>query len=160
VSNANAGSSCFVARFSIWPARLALRHVLAASRLRALSAAAAGLIAGLVMSGCGTQATLHLTAPANVVAGSPFTVTVTATVNGKPDTVINSPIKFTSSDPVAVLPPIFYFSAADAGSFTFTNEFILMTPGSQSITVTVIGASGLNAIANVEVAVATTAQRR
>jgi hypothetical protein len=109
----------------------------------------------LMMPGCGTTtAVLHLAAPASAISGSPFTVTIIATVNGKPDTVINSPIKFTSSDPAATLPPISYFTAADAGSLTFTNGFILMTPGSQTITVTVIGAPGLNATANVEVSVA------
>ena len=110
-----------------------------------LSAVMAGLV------GCGSPATLHVAAPSSAVAGSPFTITVSATVGTKPDTVINSPTKFTSSDSNAVLPGIYYFVASDAGSHTFTNGVTLNTPGNQSITATVIGAPGLNATAHVTV---------
>jgi hypothetical protein len=150
VSNANAG---FDARFSGKSARLGLGNVLAGPRRWALSAA----VAGLVTFGCGTPATLYISAPSSAVAGSPFTVTVTATVGGSPDKVINSPIQFTSSDSAAVLPGYYYFTANDAGSHTFTNGVTLMTAGSQSITATVIGASALTATANVTVSATTTA---
>jgi hypothetical protein len=78
-------------------------------------------------------------------------------VGGSRDTIINSPIRFTSSDSAAVLPPIYYFNANDAGSHTFTNGVILTTAGSQSITATAVGASGLNGTANVTVSATTTA---
>lgn len=107
------------------------------------------VVAGLVSSGCGSPATLHVAAPSSAVAGSPFTITVSATVGNIPDKVINSPIKFTSSDSNAVLPGIYYFVASDGGSHTFTNGVTLNTPGSQTITATVIGAPGLNASATV-----------
>jgi len=86
------------------------------------------------MVSCATpHATLQFTAPANVKAGAPFTVTVNVLYQGKLDTVINSPIHFTSSDPAATLPGNYYFTASDAGSHTFTNAFLLATPGSQTI---------------------------
>lgn len=89
---------------------------------------------GLIMMGCGTpHATLQFTAPANAKAGTPFTVTVNVLYQGKLDTVINSPIHFSSSDPAATLPSNYYFTASDAGSHTFTNAFVLATPGSQTV---------------------------
>jgi hypothetical protein len=87
-----------------------------------------------MMVGCATpHATLQFIAPGNVTAGTPFTVTVTVLYGGKPDTVINSPLHFTSSDPAAVLPGNYYFTAADAGSHTWTNAFVLTTSGSQTV---------------------------
>jgi hypothetical protein len=116
--------------------------------------------AALASFGCATQhATLNITTPSTAVAGSPFTITVTATVGGNRDTIINSAIKFTSSDPAAVLPALYYFNVNDGGSHTFTDGVTLMTPGSQSITATVIGAAGLNGSANVTVTAATTASQ-
>lgn len=86
------------------------------------------------MVGCGTpHAILQFTAPANVKAGTPFTITITVLYQGKIDTVINSPIHFTSSDPAATLPSNYYFTPSDAGSHTFTNAFLLTTAGSQTV---------------------------
>jgi hypothetical protein len=87
-----------------------------------------------MMAGCGTpHATLQFTAPASVTVGTPFTVTVTVLYGGKIDTVVNTPIHFTSSDPAAILPTNYSFTPSDAGAHTFTNGFVLMTPGSQTI---------------------------
>jgi len=116
-------------------------------RLSALCVA----VAGLMTFGCGTHAILEITAPPNVVANLPFTITVTAMIGTSQDTIINSPIQFTSSDPGAVLPPLYYFTANDAGSHTFVNAVELMTPGKQTITATVIGATGINGTANITV---------
>jgi hypothetical protein len=114
------------------------------------------LVAGVVTFGCGTpHATLNIAAPSSAVAGSPFTVTVTAIYEGRQDTVINSSIHFTSSDPAAVLPPDYYYTTNDAGSHTFPNGVTLKTPGSQSITATVVGGPGINGTANVTVSAAT-----
>ena len=125
-----------------------------ASRLLALSA----VVAACETFGCGTQhATLNITAPSTTVSGSPFTITVTAMIGGSRDTIINSPIKFTSSDPAAILPPIYYFNANDAGSHTFTNGVTLMTAGTQSIAASAVGAAGLNGSANVSVTAAQSA---
>ena len=106
---------------------------------------------GLATLSCGTPATFQITSPSNTVAGVPFTITVTATVGGKRDSIINSPVHFTSSDSAAILPADYYFTAKDAGSHTFTNGVTLMTPGRQSITGTDPGAPGLNGIVNITV---------
>jgi len=91
-------------------------------------------LAACAMAGCGTpHATLQFTAPANVTAGKPFTVTVTVLYEGKADTVINSPLHFTSSDPAATLPANYSFTPTDSGSHTWTNGFVLVTPGRQII---------------------------
>lgn len=154
VSKADSGFVRLEGRFSGMFARCGLGNVKAALRLSALSAS----VAGLATFGCGTQqATLYITAPSTAVAGSSFTVTVTAMVGGSRDTVINSPVQFTSSDHAAELPPIYYFSANDSGSHTFVNGVTLMTAGSQSITATIIGASGLTATANLTVSAMSTA---
>ena len=153
MSSANPGFVRFHARFSGKCASPGLGNVSVALRLWVLGA----LAAGLVTFGCGAYATLEIAAPPTAIAGSPFTITVTAMVGGNRDRIINSPIKFTSSDPAAVLPPIYYFNAKDAGSHTFTNGVTLMTAGSQSITATAIGAAGLTGSAKITVSAVTTA---
>lgn len=101
-------------------------------------------------SACGTtHAVLNFTAPNATTAGSPFTITVAATIKGNRDTVINSRIHFTSSDPAAVLPGDYYFTAADAGSHTWTNGFTLMTAGNQTISGAIVDAVGVNGMANI-----------
>jgi hypothetical protein len=112
------------------------------------------LLATLLLAcvGCGNpHAILQLSAPATATVGSPFTVTVTATVNGNRDTIINSRMHFTSSDPAAILPEDYYFSTADAGSHTFTNGFTLMTPGNQAISADIFDATGINGSATIAV---------
>jgi len=66
------------------------------------------------------------------VAGT-FTVSVTD-ANGVPDISYTGTIHFSSSDPQAVLPADYKFTAADQGVHTFTAA--LKTAGAQSITVT------------------------
>ena len=120
-----------------------------ALQLYALTAA----VAISMTFGCAApHAVLNFTAPTTATAGTPFTVTVTATVNGERDTIINSYISFTSSDPAAVLPPQYRFTPADAGSHTWTNGFTLMTSGDQAISATIYDAPGINGSANVTVA--------
>jgi len=147
----NAGCAHVDARSSDKSARRGPGRVLVAQHRWVLSA----VLVGLVTFGCGTHATLDLTVPSSAIAGSPFTVTVTAMVGGRRDTVINSSIHFTSSDSAAVLPAEYYFTATDAGSHTFTNGVTLMTAGSQSITATVVGAPGINGTADVTVSATT-----
>ncbi len=108
--------------------------------------------AALSLLGCGSPATLHLTAPATAVAGSPFNITVSATVGTSPDKEINSPVELKSSDNAAVIYPEYYvFTAADAGSHTFVNGVTLNTLGSQTITANIVGIPGLTATAQVTV---------
>jgi hypothetical protein len=153
VSNAITGFAARDARFSGQSARGDRGGAPGGLRLCALTA----MVAGVVTFGCGTpHATLDIAAPASAVAGSPFTVTVTAIYEGRRDTVINSSIHFTSSDPAAVLPPDYYYTANDAGSHTFPNGVTLKTPRSQSITATVVGGPAINGTANVTVSAATT----
>ena len=110
-----------------------------------------------MMSGCGTpHATLQFTAPGNVTVGTPFTVTVTVLYEGKVDTVVNTPIHFTSSDPAATLPTNYSFTPSDAGSHTWTNGFVLATPGSQTVSgfiylTSSISSSGINGSTQIKV---------
>jgi len=108
--------------------------------------------AGLAAFGCSAPtANLVISAPTNAIVGTPFSVTVSAKVNGGPDTVFNSPIHFSSSDKLAVLPPDYQFKSADAGSHTFANGITLMTPGLQTVTATDGETSFLTATADVMV---------
>lgn len=111
------------------------------------------VVIGLSMTlSCGTShAVLDFTAPLSSSAGTPFTVTVTVMINGERDTIINSSIHFTSSDPAAILPPDYGFSPQDAGSHTWVGGFVLMTPGSQSISGSIFDAEGINGTATVTV---------
>ncbi len=73
--------------------------------------------------------------PETFTAGSSETFTVTAlTPSGGTDTGFLGTINFSSSDPQAVLPASYTFTAANAGSHTFTVAF--KTAGPQSITAT------------------------
>lgn len=103
--------------------------------------------------GCSTpHATLAFVAPSAVTSGAPFTVTVNVLYQGRPDTIINSRIHFTSSDPSAVLPGDYYFTPADAGSHTWTNGFVLMTQGNQTISGEISpDANGINGSATISV---------
>jgi hypothetical protein len=128
--------------------RLETRTELPAPRLLAVTAA----IAVSMTLGCSTpHAILDFTAPPTATAGSAFTVTVTVTIEGKRDTIINSHIHFTSTDPAAELPADYTFTSADAGSHTWTDGFMLMTPGNQTISASIFDASGINGMANVSV---------
>jgi hypothetical protein len=109
-------------------------------------------VLSLATLACGTRhATLDFTAPSTATTGTPFTVTVTVMIGSERDTIINNRIHFTSSDPAAVLPDEYYFTPADAGSHTWTNAFILKTPGNQTISGKIIEATGINGNANVTV---------
>jgi hypothetical protein len=105
-----------------------------------------------ILLACATaHAILSFTAPSEATAGNPFTVTVDVLYQGKRDTVINSAIHFTSSDPAAILPPDYYFTPADAGSHTWSNGFTLSTPGKQTISGQIHDASGINGSVTVAV---------
>jgi hypothetical protein len=73
--------------------------------------------------------------PSPTTAGEAHTLTVTALDNsGNPLTGYTGTVHFTSSDPQAVLPADYTFTAADGGTHTFTVD--LKTAGTESITVT------------------------
>jgi streptogramin lyase len=70
------------------------------------------------------------------VAGTPFSVTVTAYDFPRHiDTGYHNTVHFTSSDPAATLPANYTFTAADHGVHTFSGV-ILRTAGSRSVTPT------------------------
>ncbi len=126
---------------------LSSRHYLDVLRLCLMLASLA-----TITSGCGNaHATLDFVAPSTATAGAPFTVTVNVIYQRKPDTLINSRIHFTSSDPSAVLPPDYYFNSADGGSHTWTDGFTLSTAGSQTISGSIFDATGINGSAMIKV---------
>jgi hypothetical protein len=156
VYKANAVFVRFSVRFSRELARIGLGNGLGLVRLCALTIA----VASIVTSGCATPvAILNISAPSTAIAASPFTITITATVNGRQDTIINSEIHVTSSDPAALVPTYYQFTAADAGSHTFPNGVTLMTPGSQTITATVITLPHITGSITVTVSAASAATR-
>jgi hypothetical protein len=127
-------------------------NIRSAYKARAVVLALAIAAYEVLFLGCGNpHAMLQLTAPSTTMAGSPFTVTVTALVDGNPDSIINSRLQFSSSDLAAVLPPDYHFTPADAGSHTFTDAFTLITPGEQTISAKIHDANGINGSANISV---------
>jgi hypothetical protein len=146
VSNARAGFMGLYARVSGKSGRCGWR-VASARLFWGLSAA----VSALASLSCGSShATLVITAPASVVAGAPFSATVTAMYEGKVDTVIDGPIHFTTSDKAAALPTLYVFTSADAGSHTF-DDLVLVTPGNQTMTVSDYDASPIAGTVNIAV---------
>lgn len=124
-------------------------NVRLATTLSAVSMAFLSLFTG----GCATShANLHFTAPSKTRAGIPFTVTVTVMIGSERDTIVDNRVHFASSDPTAVLPGDYYFTPTDAGSHTWTNGFVLATPGNQTISGQIIEATGISGSATVAVA--------
>jgi hypothetical protein len=79
----------------------------------------------------------RVSAPATVLAGAPFNLTVTALDPlGNVVTNYTGTVHFTSTDPSGTLPANYTFTTADAGVHTFTNGATLRTLGSQTITAT------------------------
>lgn len=143
------------------PSQVSSAQSVSCSCRRSATLAILGALRSLVLSvtlgtlltvDCGNpHAILEVTAPSSVNAGLPFSVTVTAKIGGKQDRIINSYISFTSSDPSAILPARYQFTAADAGAHTWTNSFILKAPGNQTISATIFDATGINGTAAVNV---------
>jgi hypothetical protein len=80
---------------------------------------------------------LTLLGPSTVVANAPFSITVQARdrfENVVPSYIGTVSFSATDPSPFKVLPPNYNFGAGDAGSHTFTNGFILITAGSQTLT--------------------------
>lgn len=89
-------------------------------------------------------ATLSVSAPSTAIAGTAFSLTVTAKDSyGNTATGYTGTVHFTSTDGAAVLPGNYTFTAADAGVHTFTSGATLKTAGSQTITVTDTGTASI-----------------
>ncbi|HEX2062632.1 MAG TPA: invasin domain 3-containing protein, partial [Thermoanaerobaculia bacterium] len=101
-------------------------------------------------------ASLLLTAPANVVAGEPFSITVTARDSaGNPTSTYLGTVRFTSNATAATLPPNYTFQPSDNGTHTFT-AVVLRNIGARTITVTDTSNASLTSTANVRVQGTTT----
>lgn len=120
-----------------------------------LASVLAAFVVAIMSVSCGSgHAILVITAPSTVVAGVPFSATVTAMYQGKIDTIIDGPIHFTTTDQAAHLPTLYVFTATDSGSHTFTG-LTLVTPGPQTITVSDYDATPIAGSANILVSAAT-----
>jgi hypothetical protein len=76
-----------------------------------------------------------ISGPSSVTAGTAFSITVTAEdAYGNVATGYTGTVHFTSSDPKAVLPGNYTFTASDSGTHTFSVK--LKTRGTQQVTVT------------------------
>jgi hypothetical protein len=146
VSNASAGLACFRARFS-GAALSGIGNGPAVRLVRALGTA----VVGLASLSCGSgHAILQISAPASVVAGVPFSATVTAIYEGRVDTAMDGPVHFTTSDKAAHLPTLYVYTTADAGSHTF-GGLKLVTPGNQTMTVSDYDATPIAGTVNIMV---------
>ncbi|OGW34314.1 MAG: hypothetical protein A2X58_11960, partial [Nitrospirae bacterium GWC2_56_14] len=82
--------------------------------------------------------------PSTVTAGSASTITVTARdIFGNIATGYVGTVRFTSTDPQAVLPGDFTFSPTDAGMHVYGSPVVLRSAGIRSVTATDIGAANL-----------------
>jgi hypothetical protein len=98
----------------------------------AANANLSGTEAGIAVSAAAASM-LVLSAPGSVTAGVAFTFTVTLVdAYGNVATGYVGTVHFSSSDALAGLPPDYTFTAADAGTTTFTGTF--NTTGSQTLT--------------------------
>jgi ELWxxDGT repeat protein len=101
----------------------------------AANAAITGTL-GSILVNPAAASRLLLSAPASVVAGAKFSMTVTVVdAYGNVVTGYRGTITFRSSDPASRLPKNYTFTAGDQGVHTFTG-LVLKKKGSQSITVT------------------------
>jgi len=99
-------------------------------------AGGSAVVSGLFFDPGSTRVdSLSISSPSQTdTAGTPQNFTVTAIgPNGQTDTNYTGTIAFTSTDPHAALPANYTFTAADAGTHTFS--LTLETAGTQSVTV-------------------------
>jgi hypothetical protein len=109
--------------------------------------------ATVAVPGPATQYVVTTTAANPDVAGTPFTVTVTAQdSHGLTAIGYRGTVHFTSGDPQATLPANYTFTAADNGVHTFSGV-TLRTAGTQSVTATdtvtgsITGSTAVNVVA-------------
>ena len=89
----------------------------------------------VVQRGWQPSVTFVLNLPPAVGSGDAATATLTAyDASYNVATGYTGTVQFTSTDGAATLPLSYTFTGADAGVHTFTNGFILRTPGSQVVT--------------------------
>jgi hypothetical protein len=100
----------------------------------------------------GPAVSFQVDAPANVPAGTPFDVTITALdAYGRVASGYTGTLHFTSADPYGATSPADYpFTAADHGAHTFPGGASLYTAGTWDVTAT-DSASGITGTASVTV---------
>jgi hypothetical protein len=108
--------------------------------------------AGGVIVSPAAAANFVLTAPASVVHGVPFSLTLTVQdAYGNVVTGYTGTVRFTSSDRTATLPASYTFTATDAGAHTFVSQTMLRRKGTQTLTVTDLATSALTATDSINV---------
>jgi hypothetical protein len=121
--------------------------------ITARDTAAAAVLGGSSVAVGTAAAKLTLSAPRTVTAGVPFAVTLTVTdAFGNVLTEYTGTVQFTSTDPQAVLPAVYTFTAADAGRHTFVVE--LETAGAQTVTARDTAAAALETSGGLDVSAA------
>jgi hypothetical protein len=102
-----------------------------------LTASASGLPAETSMSfsvSAGVLSHFFFTVPGSPVAGSSFSMTVTAKdASGNTLTGYRGTVTFTTSDSKGTLPASYTFTASDNGTHTFANGITLKTAGAQTV---------------------------
>jgi hypothetical protein len=93
-----------------------------------------------------------MSAPSSATTGSPFNVTVTFKDAYGNRAIYLGTVTFTSTDPQAVLPASYTYTAADSGAHTFS--VTLKTAGTQLVTVTDPPSTTLSASASLSVSAA------
>jgi hypothetical protein len=110
----------------------------------------------VVQRGWKPAVTFVLNLPQAVGSGDAATATLTAyDANYNVATGYTGTVQFTSTDGAATLPLNYTFTGADAGVHTFTNGFILRTPGSQVVTFRDVASAALTGSVGVVVGPAT-----
>jgi sugar lactone lactonase YvrE len=114
-----------------------------------------GRQASVTQAGAAAATYFRVTPSADsVVAGTPVSLTVTAEdAAGNPGAYLGT-VHFSSTDPLASLPPDYTFTAADNGVHTFT-DVILRTAGSPTVTATDTATGSITGTATVTVDKAT-----
>jgi hypothetical protein len=104
-----------------------------------LTASSAGLT-GATSSNFNVTApavTVAVTTPSTAIAGTPFSVTVTAQdAFGSTATGYTGTIQFTASDSLGTLPGTYTFVTSDNGVHTFMNQVMLTKAGPQTVSAT------------------------
>src|SRR5438132_2733490 len=101
----------------------------------------------------GATSTLRITGIAAIGAGQPLSPSVSALdAYSNPTASYRGTVHFSSSDPQAILPADYAFTASDAGARTFLNALVLKTAGTRTITSTDTATASITGSASAPVA--------
>src|SRR3989449_1717158 len=106
-----------------------------------------------VAATAGATSTLRITGIAPIGAGPPPRPSVSALdAYSNPTASYRGTVHFSSSDPQAILPADYAFTASDAGARTFLNALVLKTAGTRTITSTDTATASITGSASAPVA--------